>query len=140
MAAWLAKQVELAVAQVELSLPQYRILGLLADGSALPSALAQQLAVRPPTVTAVVDGLVARGLVERSHGGGDDRRRVTHRLTEAGEALLRAADEAADERLAVIAGRLEDPADAERALGDLELWRRAVVAHHLARQREGRAT
>ena len=34
-AAWLAKQVELGLTTVDLSLSQYRILGLLAEGSAM---------------------------------------------------------------------------------------------------------
>ena len=65
-AAWLAKQVELSLAEVDLSLSQYRILGLLDEGSAVSSALAERLAVRPPSVTAVIDGLVTRGLVART--------------------------------------------------------------------------
>ena len=72
-AAWLAKQVELALVSADLSLPQYRILGLLTEGSAVSSSLAERLAVRPPSITAVVDGLVSRSLVERRHAE-DDRR------------------------------------------------------------------
>jgi long-chain acyl-CoA synthetase len=64
-AAWLAKQVEIGLSSAELSLPQYRVLGLLDESSAVSSDLAERLAVRPPSVTAIVDGLVARGLVER---------------------------------------------------------------------------
>lgn len=39
-AAWLSKQLERALAEVDLSLPQYRILGMLAEGASMPSALA----------------------------------------------------------------------------------------------------
>jgi long-chain acyl-CoA synthetase len=128
-AAWLAKQVELALAAADLSLPQYRILGLLTEGSAVSSALAERLAVRPPSITAVVDGLVSRGLVERRHAE-DDRRRVAHVLTAKGENLLDTANEAVDSRLAGIAGSLESADLTARALEGLALWRHAMAAYH----------
>src|ERR1700722_5443372 len=128
-AAWLAKQVELALVAADLSLPQYRILGLLTEGSAVSSALAERLAVRPPSITAVVDGLVSRGLVERKHAE-DDRRRVAHVLTAKGEKLLGTANEAVDSRLAGIAGGLETAELAERALDGLRLWRHAMANYH----------
>ena len=128
-AAWLAKQVELALVTVDLSLPQYRILGLLTEGSAVSSALAERLAVRPPSITAVVDGLVNRGLVERKHTE-DDRRRVAHVLTTKGEKLLATANEAVDSRLAGIAGSLASEELTARALEGLSLWRDAMAAYH----------
>ncbi len=94
----LARAVERAVAGVGLSLPQYRVLALLDDGSRWPSAVAGHLALTRPSVTAVMDGLVRQGLVQR-HGDEADRRRVQHRLTAAGRRLLAAADRAAGERL-----------------------------------------
>ena len=130
-AAWLSKQVERALADVDLSLPQYRILGMLAEGASMPSALAERLAVRRPTVTAVVDGLVARGLVERSPAD-DDRRSVTHTLTAKGKRLLAKADAAADARLVAIARSLDDAESTGRALEGLDLWRSALRAHFLA--------
>lgn len=131
-AAWLAKQVELGLAEVNLSAPQYRVLGLLDEDSAASTALAERLAVRPPTVTAVVDGLVARGLVQRLPVEGD-RRRVDHVMTPAGLALLEAADEAVAARLTAIVGALDDPAAADAAFDGLSLWRRALVASSRAR-------
>jgi long-chain acyl-CoA synthetase len=128
-AAWLAKQVELALVSADLSLPQYRILGLLTEGSAVSSALAERLAVRPPSITAVVDGLVSRGLVERRHAE-DDRRRVAHVLTAKGEKLLETANDAVDSRLAGIAGSLETEELTARALEGLALWRHAMAAYH----------
>ena len=38
--AWLAKQAELGLATLDLSLAQYRVLGLLSEGSAVSSAVA----------------------------------------------------------------------------------------------------
>src|SRR5579863_10302350 len=128
-AAWLSKQVELALGGVELSLPQYRVLGLLGEGVSFPSALAERLTVRRPTVTAVVDGLEIRGLVQRTPGD-LDRRSVTHTLTVEGRHLLDRANAAVDARLTDIASCLDDPALTHQALDALMLWRGAMRAYH----------
>jgi DNA-binding MarR family transcriptional regulator len=128
VAAWLAKQVDIALADAALSLPQYRVLALLADGSAASSFLAERLAVRPPTITAVVDGLVLRGLVDRRHTD-EDRRRVDHVLTADGQSLLAAADGAVNARLSRLASCLGDEVLALRAIDDLALWGQAMRAH-----------
>jgi long-chain acyl-CoA synthetase len=94
--AWLSKRVEFALAQMDLTLPQYRVLGILAEGSAAASGLAGRLAVRPSSVTAIIDGLVARGLVDRQHEEGD-RRRIALRLTEEGARIVAEADLAVDD-------------------------------------------
>lgn len=125
-AAWLGKQVELALAEVDLTPPQYRVLGVLGEGSSLPSALAERLAVRRPTITAVVEGLAARGLVERAPHE-EDRRSVTHTLTDKGERILRDADRAVDARLRIIAGYAPERAD--DMLRSLERWNVAMRAY-----------
>jgi DNA-binding MarR family transcriptional regulator len=104
----LAKQVEVALVPLDLSLPQYRVLALLGEGSTASGVLARRLAVSPPSVTAVVDGLVGRGLVERRPDP-EDRRRLTLLLTRAGAKLLALADAAAEARLDEIAAYSEDP-------------------------------
>src|SRR5437588_2917954 len=104
----LAKQVEVAIAPLDLSLPQYRVLALLGEGSTASSVLARRLAVSPPSVTAVVDGLVARGLVERQ-ADPEDRRRLTLLLTREGAKSLTAADAAAEARLDEITGYFDEP-------------------------------
>ena len=130
VAAWLSKRVEVALSTVDLTVPQFRVLGLLAEGSSAASGLADRLAVRRPSITALVDGLVARGLVDRRQVD-SDRRRVELRLTRDGERILAAADRAVDEYLVSIAGFL--PAkDEAMALRSLELWGRAMVAHREA--------
>jgi long-chain acyl-CoA synthetase len=125
VAAWLSKRVEVALAQVELTLPQYRVLGILAEGSAAASGLADRLAVRRPSITALIDGLVARGLVDRRQED-TDRRRVELRLTLEGAEILARADVAVDDYLIAIAGHLPDKEEA-MALRSLELWARAMV-------------
>ncbi|HUY65683.1 MAG TPA: MarR family transcriptional regulator [Acidimicrobiales bacterium] len=132
-AAWLAKQVELGLAAADLSLPQYRVLGLLDESSAVSSDLAERLSVRPPSVTAVVDGLVARGLVERRDVVAD-RRQVDHVLTATGRRALDTADAAVTARLREIASCLGDQVDTERAFDGLLAWRRAFGAYRLARR------
>jgi len=124
--------VEIGLGSVDLSLPQYRILGLLDEHSEVSSVLAERLAVRPPTVTAVVDGLVARGLVERQAVEGD-RRRVGHALTAEGLAVLHGADAAIEARLVVVTDAMDDASATEEAFRGLATWRRALVAYSAAR-------
>lgn len=125
--ALLARQAELALTETCLSLPQYRVLGLLAEGRSLPSSMADRLDVRRPSITAVVDGLVTRGLVLREHDE-EDRRQVTHSLTEAGRELLATADNRVDERLRAIAGCLDQEPGPNDALEGLDRWGPALVA------------
>src|SRR5262252_3799031 len=60
-------------ADAGLTLPQYRVLALVALGDERSARLAEQLAVRKPTMTAVVDGLVAAGHLRRTAIPGDRR-------------------------------------------------------------------
>ena len=133
VAARLARQAEQALGEVDLSLPQYRIMLLLDEGSAVASRLADALAVSRPTVTSVVDGLVARNLVSRRHGDDGDRRRIGLSLTSAGRRLLDAADRAVDARLRDIAGHLGNDALVEDAMAGLDVWRTALDAHRAAK-------
>jgi long-chain acyl-CoA synthetase len=122
----LARHVEKALADVELSLAQYRVLVFLSEvDSAMASALASRLDVSRPSITALVDGLAARGLVERRPAR-DDRRRVEHRLTAAGERALHAADHAVDRRLTQLTDLL-DRQQAREASTGLSAWRVALT-------------
>ena len=122
----MSKRLETALTAVDLSLPQYRLLVFLSRRAEGASGLAGRLAVSPPTVTTLVDGLVARGLVERT-ADPEDRRRVRHELTSAGRRSLAAGDAALDARLRALASHLS-PAEAKRALDGLELWHQALDA------------
>jgi long-chain acyl-CoA synthetase len=124
--------VEVALAPVDLTMPQYRVLSILADGSEAASGLANRLAVRPPSVTAIVDGLVARGLVDRRQHD-SDRRRVALRITDEGARVVAEADRAVDDQLAAIAGHLSSK-DRTLAMKSLELWGQALAAHREARK------
>ena len=133
-AARLAKHVEIALDHVGLSLPQYRVLIILEKGSTAASALASNLVVSPPSVTALVDGLVTRGFVERVSVVGD-RRRVEHVLTDKGRKALAEADAAVNGRLEEIAGYL--PAgERSKVVTGLQLWLKAMDAYIESRVRE----
>ena len=127
----LARQLELALDSVELSLSQYRVLSFLAEGGEAASALADKLAVSRPSVTGVVDGLVARGLVLRAEDPAD-RRRVKHDLTPAGRQLITAADAEVEQRLAEILAHRPDRSAA--AFQGLDAWRDALAGYRTARR------
>ena len=120
----LSRVVDRALGDAGLTLPQYRVLAFLAEGSAAASVLAGTLAVSRPAVTTLVDGLVAKGLVGRS-ACAEDRRRVDHVLTDSGADALRQADEAGTAALGRVAEHLE-PADQARAFDGLALWGEAL--------------
>ncbi len=100
-AAKLARQVTIPLGEVDLSLPQYRVLAFLDEGEAAPSDLAGRLSVSRPSITALMDGLITRGLVERRPDT-DDGRRVHHHLTDDGRNVLQRADQAVGNRLVAI--------------------------------------
>jgi DNA-binding MarR family transcriptional regulator len=133
----LARQIELSLLTAGLSVSQYRFLACLDEGTKEPSAMADSLVVTRPSVTAVADVLVTRGLVERQHAD-DDRRRVTHTLTTAGSEILAAADAAVEDRLDRILSYLADDSERGRTLDSLDLWRRALDGDRAVR-RAGRA-
>ena len=128
----LARQIELSLLAIELSVAQYRFLTCLDEGTAESGALADRLVVTRPSVTAVADVLVTRGLIERKHGE-DDRRRVTHALTPAGREALATADAAVAARLDHILGYLPDD-EHQKLNDDFTLWSRALDDFRLARR------
>jgi DNA-binding MarR family transcriptional regulator len=121
----LARQVEVALATLELSPAQYRMLVQIARGTDASSSLAQKLAVSAPSVTSVVEALVQRGAVERAHSAAD-RRRIALALTEYGRGLLGAAEEALHQRLEAIAAELEDDALVSSAMSAMAIWGEAL--------------
>jgi long-chain acyl-CoA synthetase len=132
-AARLARTVENALTDTGLSLPQYRMLVYLSElGSSAASALAGKLGVSRPSVTALVDGLVARGFAERIPDP-KDRRRVGHAITEAGQGALQRADDAVTARLNDLATKIPDPRDREAASRGLTIWLSALDTEREAR-------
>lgn len=102
----------------DLTLPQYRILAMVSGGDERASHLAERLALAKPTITAVVDGLVERGLVSRSAVDGD-RRAARIQVTPDGRRALKAAERTMAERIAAVIDRAPDPAGVVAALAAL---------------------
>ena len=123
-AARFSKSLELALGDVNLSLPQYRLLAFLSGGPERATALAGWLDVSPPSLTALVDGCVARGLVERVTSD-EDRRRVLHLITAQGNEVLGQADVAVAQKLDTVAGHLP-AAHARKIIEGLELLAQAM--------------
>jgi long-chain acyl-CoA synthetase len=133
-AARFSKSMEVALASVNLSLPQYRLLAFLSRGSERASALAGRLDVSPPSLTALVDGAVARGLVERVTAE-EDRRSVRHVITAVGEEALAKADDAVAARLNGVTQHLS-AAQARKVLEGLELLGDAMDLARQARENQ----
>jgi long-chain acyl-CoA synthetase len=133
VAARLSRIVEQGLARVDLTPSQYRVLMFLADGTSQASVMADHLAVSRPSVTAVVDGLVARGLVDRRHDD-RDRRRVGHTITAEGLSLLAQADASLNQTLEEVLEYSPSPASRRTALDGLAAWAEALDGYRAARK------
>lgn len=90
---FLYKEFERACREVGVSVPQYRLLVFLRAGPRRAGELAASAAIKRPTLTALVDGLVREGHIRRAPVEAD-RRGIRLELTEAGEQALLATDRA----------------------------------------------
>jgi len=72
---------------IELTMPQFRVLALLSRGPTRMSEIATFLGVGLSSATGMVDRLVSKDLVVRSHGRAD-RRVVTCRTTDRGNRVF----------------------------------------------------
>src|ERR1700736_5047408 len=124
----LARHVDVALSAIDLSTSQYRMLVQHEQGAEASTSLARKLAVSAPSVTAVVDGLVQRGAIERTHSK-QDRRKVSLELTEEGRALLAQADAVVQARMDLLAESLGDAERARSAIAAVDLWAEALDAH-----------
>ncbi|MET0323904.1 MAG: MarR family transcriptional regulator [Ilumatobacteraceae bacterium] len=116
----------------DLTLPQYRVLGLLSAGDERATKLAGRLAVTKPTLTALIDGLVERGFVVRETADGD-RRAVRLSITDAGRAAAAEAGAQLREVLDDVVRRCPDPGQVLAVLDDLRQaldarWNERIVA------------
>jgi MarR family transcriptional regulator for hemolysin len=81
-------RVEMRSGRGEISVPQFRALAFIHNHEAASlSAVAEHIGLSAPSMSKLIDNLVARGLVERG-AAADDRRRLTLRLTAQGGAAL----------------------------------------------------
>lgn len=102
----------------DLTVVQFRALGYLRrkPGSSL-AELAEHLGLTPPSASALVDGLVTKGVLLRVESPGD-RRRVELRLSDAGHAVW---EDARSETEASLVARLDQVSAEERELVHLAM-------------------
>lgn len=106
---------EQACLETGVSLPQYRLLLWVRHGPRRAAELAGRIAVRPPTVTALVDGLVELGFLARGPVPGD-RRGIELTLTPDGRAALDRTEGA----LSALLGSIGARGDEDRMLSGLD--------------------
>jgi DNA-binding MarR family transcriptional regulator len=91
----------------ELSLAHYRVLAAVASGEERASRVAARLALGRPAISAAVDSLGQRGLLERVEVDGDARAAALT-LTEAGRRVLEEAETEMVRRIEDLAARTPD--------------------------------
>lgn len=123
----LARRFETRLTETTMTLPQFRVLAFLTEGEWAASALAEWLDVSRPSVTALVDGLVERGWVERRESP-EDRRRVLHQITDDGRSALDASTKSLATELDDLLGFL-DGDERRRAAEGLDLVADAMQRH-----------
>jgi DNA-binding MarR family transcriptional regulator len=107
-------------ATADLSLPQFRVLGLLSAGDERASQLATRLAVAKPTLTALIDSLVDRAYVTRE-AAPTDRRVVRLSITAAGRVALTSAEAQLRSVLDEVLGRCRHPDRVLAALDEIRV-------------------
>jgi DNA-binding MarR family transcriptional regulator len=98
------------------------VLSAIASGDERASRVAERLAIGKPTVSAVVDALVQRGLLLRSGVDGDQRVAALH-LTAEGQALLSRVEAEMIRRIDDLCGRTPDAAQLVQSL----IWLGAAI-------------
>lgn len=98
------------LASGDLSLAHYRVMAAIAAGDERASRVAARLALGRPAVSATVDALCSRKLLERSVGTGDQRVVRLH-LTKAGVQLLESTEQAMTSKLEALVARTGRPAE-----------------------------
>ena len=122
----------------ELTMPQFKILGLLYyHGPLRMSAIAEMLNKNMSTTTGVVDHLVASKLLRREEDP-KDRRVVVVRLTEKGHDLCESFMQQGGRRMRALMERLNS-AELEIILHSMELITRAAQAEYEERKVTGKA-
>jgi DNA-binding MarR family transcriptional regulator len=115
----------------EMTLPQFRVLSLIASSPERAGRIASLAGVSRPSLTGVLDGLTQRGWVRRVEVDGD-RRGVSLEITADGRAALDRAQAATGERLADVLDLL-DVADRGAVLDGLALLGQAFQLDHARR-------
>jgi DNA-binding MarR family transcriptional regulator len=116
----------------DMTLPQFRVMVLIASSPERANRLAERAAVSRPSLTGLLDGLEARGWVQRVEVEGD-RRGVSLEVTARGSAALKHAERAMAAELEEV---LSAGSAAERAqvIDGLKALGNAMREHHRARR------
>ncbi len=122
-ALWLARVLERTPAP--LTTAQFRIMRRAAAGGERSARLAEHLAVRKPTLTAIVDGLVAAGFLLRQ-ADASDRRVIRLEVTAEGGRALADTERIFAGRFGELLQDASRPRDLSELLADLD-------AHRVAR-------
>jgi DNA-binding MarR family transcriptional regulator len=110
----------------QMTLPQYRVLTLIVNSPERASRIAERADVTRPSLTGLLDGLVAKGWVARSDVDGD-RRGVSLAITPAGTTAYEHARTAMTEAVQELLGHA-DGKTARRALDGLTALHTALLA------------
>jgi DNA-binding MarR family transcriptional regulator len=110
----------------QMTLPQYRVLTLITNSPERASRIADRADVTRPSLTGLLDGLVAKGWVARSDVDGD-RRGVSLAITPAGAAAYETARASMGEAVQELLG-YADGKTARRALDGLTALHTALIA------------
>ncbi|WP_329014175.1 MarR family winged helix-turn-helix transcriptional regulator [Streptomyces sp. NBC_00690] len=111
----LARIVQQACEEAGLTLAQYRALNSAVNGEQRAYELARYTAVSRPAVSALTNGMVRAGLIERSDAARDGRG-VLFSITQHGVDTLRGAEDLLVERIKDVLGETGDALGAFRAL------------------------
>ena len=115
----------------DMTLPQFRVLSVIASSPERANRLAEKAAMSRPSLTGLLDGLEARGWVQRVTVEGD-RRGVSLEVTAAGAEAMRQADRAMTAELELVLR--SSPEDRAAVIDGLAALGRAIGEHHRARR------
>ena len=120
----------------DLNLAHYRVLSAVSSGDERASRVAERLALGRPTVSAAVDSLCARGLLDRGEVAGDQRASALS-LTPAGERLLTSIESEMITRISALCARTRDSERVMESLAWLGLALDEAMEERLAELRSG---
>ena len=115
----------------DMTLPQFRVLSVIASSSERANRIAEKAAMSRPSLTGLLDGLEARGWVQRVDVEGD-RRGVSLEVTRAGADALKQAERAMTAELELVLR--SSPDDRTSLVTCLTALGRAIGEHHRARR------
>ena len=115
----------------DMTLPQFRVLSVIASSPERANRIAEKAAMSRPSLTGLLDGLEARGWVQRVDVEGD-RRGVSLEVTPAGTDALKQAERAMTAELELVLR--SSPDDRAAVIDGLGALARAIGEHHRARR------